>query len=140
MTLSQRQKAKSQLNHAFNRYFQAIHFVCHVFGISYFIRITSISSCLMNISYTVVIFTIFIVTFFYRISSVAPNFCKSDAISHSVIGIQQILSTITIITIYYQVLFQKPYSRRLLKFISVIEYEFVVLNIPFTAKRFMRKY
>lgn len=139
MPLPKAQPPDLQWNHSFSRNFHVIHLVSRVFGVSYFINIISVSSFLTNIPYTLALFTVFITTFLYRISSVPPEFCKSDAVSHSVIGIQQILATATIIAIYYQILFYKSHFKKLLKFISLIEHEFVALNIQFGKKRFTRK-
>lgn len=119
--------------------FYAVHLVSRIFGVSYFTNIVTTSSWFMNVPYTLSVLIIFIGAFSYRISSVPPNFCRSDAVSHSVIGIQQILTVVTISAIFYQILFYKDQFRKLLECTSSIEYEFNVLNIEFSCKHFMAK-
>lgn len=119
--------------------FYAVHQVSRIFGVSYFTNILTPSSWFMNIPYTLAVLILFFAAFLYRISSVPPNFCRSNAVSYSVIGIQQILIMFAIVAIFYQILFYKDRFKKLLKCISLIEYEFEVLNIGFSCKRFMAK-
>lgn len=136
MGLSKVQVEKFQSNNLLRQSFKSIHFVSLVFGISYFSGNSSIWWRILNIIYTLVVFTVLIGFFFYHISSVPPMLCQSNAVAHSVIGIQQILGTIVVAFIYYQVLFHKTQFQNLLKLIAKTETEFLPFNTKFSYKRF----
>lgn len=116
--------------------FRPIHIISLAFGISYFSEKGTVWSRILNILYTLFVFIVFMGCFLYRISRVPPMLCQSDAVSHSVIGIQQILAIFVVAFIYYQVLFYKTQFHDLLKLISKTETAFSVLNINFSYTRF----
>lgn len=116
--------------------FRPINIISSIFGISYFSANNSILSRILKMLYTLTLFAAFTGSFFYRISSVTPKFCASNAVAISVMGIQQILAFIVIVTIYYQVIFYNEKFRDLFKLISVTEIELHVLNIQLSYKHF----
>lgn len=132
-------RPKPQHSKSFYPSFRPMHIVSSLFGISYFHRLHSVSKKLASIAYTLAIFILFVVSFLYRITNTSPTLCNANAVSYSVIGIQQILSTIAIVTIYYQVLFYKSQFAHLLELVTLIEHEFVMLNIKCICKRFAMK-
>lgn len=139
MDLPKIQPVKSLRRDLIYNCLRPIHIVSCAFGASYFNNKTSILLRVANQIYTLAFFIAFAGSFFYRISSVPPRFCKPDAVANSVIGIQQILATIVITTIYYQVFFYKEQFKELLKLISSTENEFLVLNLRVSNKYFNMK-
>lgn len=129
-------RPQRQQNNSFYQSFRAVHKVASLFGISYFQRLHSIPQKSASIAYTLAIFITFVASFLYRILNMSPLLCNANAVAYSVIGIQQILSTIAILTIYYQVVFYKSKFVHMLKLVTLIEREFVTLNIQFRYKRF----
>lgn len=127
---------KSQHNHSFSRSFRSVHKISSVLGISYFQRVHSISQKLASSAYALAIFILFVASFLYRILNISPLVCNANPVAYSVIGIQQILSAIAIFTIYYQVLFYKSKFEHIFKLVTLIEHEFVMLNIQIPYKRF----
>lgn len=122
-----------------NSSLRSLHIACSVFGISYFAEFSSLPSRILHIAFTLLHFGIFVCSFMYSISYVAPKFCKSDAVSQSVMGIHQILAIIAVIAIYYQILFHKGSGKKLLDHLSAVENGFSALNIAFPSKRFVTK-
>lgn len=137
MVLPKLQLEKCPSNDLLRHSFRPIHFISLAFGISYFRGNSSIWwQIILNNLYTLIVCTVLIGCFIYRISSIPPMLCQSDAVSHSVIGIQQILATIVVAFIYYQVLFYKTHFHDLLKLISKTETDFLLFNTNFSYKRF----
>lgn len=132
-------RQKSQHFLSFCRCFRSIHIISSVFGISYFQQLHSNSRKFASVAYSMAIFIVFVASFLYRILNISPMLCNANAVSYSVVGIQQILGTIAIVLIYYQVLFYKSQFAYLLELVTLIEHEFVQLNIQFTYKRFAMK-
>lgn len=125
--------------YSIHQHFYAVHIASHIFGVSYFTNTVMDSSWFIDVPYTLIHFSIFIVTFLYRISCVAPNLSKSDIVSYSVIGIQQIFAIFTIVAIFYQILFNKNQFKQLLQLISLIEQKFITLNHHCSLKNLMVK-
>lgn len=107
-----------------------------LFGISYFQRSHSIPQKSASIAYALAILIAFVASFLYRLLNMSPLLCNANTVAYSVIGIQQILSTIAIFAIYYQVLFYKSKFVYMLSRVTLIEREFVTLNMQFPYKRF----
>lgn len=124
---------------SFYQSFRSMHMISSLFGISYFQRLHSISRKLASIAYSLAIFIAFVAAFLYRIINTSPALTKANTVSHSVFGIQQILGIIAIVTIYYQVLFYKSQFTQLLELVTLIEHEFVMMNMQCICKRFAMK-
>lgn len=136
MVLPKFQLEKFQSNNLLRNSFKPIHFISLAFGFSYFSENSSIRWRVLNIVYTLIVFIVFMGFFSYRIASVKPMLCQSNAVAHSVIGIQQILGTLVVAFIYCQVLFYKTRFRNLIKLISKTETDFSLFNANFSYKRF----
>lgn len=128
---------KAHLYNSFRQSIRSLHIILSVFGISYFHQDSS--KKLQRIAYSVCIFVVFITSFLFRILYITPMLCDANKVSHSVIGIQQILSTITIVTIYYQFLFYQTKFVHLLELVTIIEHAFTMLNIKLNYKLFAMK-
>lgn len=121
---------------SFCQSFRSVHRMSSLFGITYFQRSHSISQKSAGIAYALAISIVFVASFLYRLLNFPPLLCTANTVAHSVIGIQQILGTAAIFTIYYQVVFYKSTFKHMLSLITLIEREFVTLNIQFPYKRF----
>lgn len=119
--------------------FQAINIISNIFGISYFNQINSKFHQIINKSYTLVVYVLFLGIFLYRISSISPQFCQPDTVSSSVMGIQEILGAFVLTTIYYQVLFYRNRFQNMFKMLSTVDTEFTGLNLKFTYENSKRK-
>lgn len=119
--------------------FLPLNIISSVFGISYLHETKSKSLQIFSKLYTLTVCTVLFVSFLYRISSVLPQFCQPDAVSTSVMGIQEILATFVVTTIYYQVLFNQNQFRSVQNLISTADTRFSMLNIRFPSKNFERK-
>lgn len=133
---STRFRPKRQPSNSFCQSFRSMHRMSSLFGISYFQRLHSISQKSASIAYALAILIVFAASFLYRLINISPLLCNANTVSHSVIGIQQILSTIAIFAIYYQVLFYKSKFVHMLSLVTLIEREFVTLNIQLPYKCF----
>lgn len=130
---------KSLPNSSICHCLQPIHIVLCAFGASYSSVEKSIPLKVLNTMYTLIFFIVFSGSFFYRISSVPPRLCQSNDVAYSVMGIQQILATIVVITIYYQVFFYKDQFNDLMTSIASTEHELLVLNLNVSNERFAKK-
>lgn len=131
-------KASSQSS-SMAQLFLPLNIISSVFGISFLHETKSKSLRILNKLYTLTVFTVLLVSFLYRISSVSPQFCPPDAVSTSVMGIQQIFATFVVTTIYYEVLFNQNQFRNVQNLISMADTQFTILNIRFPPKHFERK-
>lgn len=139
MTHPKIQSLKSLQSDLIYHSFRPIHIVSCAFGTSYFDVKQSVVLKISNLIYTLMLFIVFSGCFIYRLSSVPPQFCQSDAVAHSVMGIQQILAIFVVSTIYYQVIFYRDQFKELLTSISSTENEFLTLNLSISNKRFETK-
>lgn len=121
-------------------HFHPLNVICILHGISllnYFYR-SKIHRIICNV-YSGILAIVCLIVSLYRLLYVAPRFSQSNAVAHSVLGIQQILNTIVILMIYYQVFSYKFDIRNVFQLISAIDREFLKLNIRFAYKSFGRK-
>lgn len=126
------------LNYIKNR-FKPLHFACSLLGISLFNHLKSNWPRWMHMIYGLILFLVFLSSFFYRIANVPPKFCQANAVGHSVIGIQQILSTFVITVIYYQYFSCRTSFQNTLMLMTDIDALFRSLNIHFIDDRFTVK-
>lgn len=133
------QPEKSLQNDLIYHCLRPVHIISCIFGVSYFKAKKSVILKVLKAIHTFTFFVLFTGSFIYRISSVPPQLSQPEAVAHSVMGIQQILAIIVILTIYYQVIFYKDQFIELLKLISSTENEFLLLNLCFSNKRFVTK-
>lgn len=110
-----------------------------VFGISHFSVKKSRLVRVVHLFYTWTVLTVFIGSFLYRISNVPPALCQPNAVAHSVMEIQQILSTIVLITIYYQVIFYEEKFNHLKLLMSLAEDALLMLNNNLPSEHLMTK-
>lgn len=120
--------------------FRSLHLVSSVFGVSY-LKYNKTPKFVQTFSilYTLTLFCLFELCFFYRILNVSPKLSRPHLVDHSVSGIQQILNTAAITTIFYQVLAYKTKFAKILKLIKIIDQIFASLNIHFTYNSFTTK-
>lgn len=136
---SKTNQTKTPRSNSFRQSCRSIRIISSVFGMSYFHRSSSKASKLASIAYATGIFIVFLASFLYRILNIQPMLCNANAVSYSVLGIQQILSIIAITTIYHQVLFYKSKFAHLLELVTLIEHKCEMLNIQLDYRRFATK-
>lgn len=132
-------KEKVQPKHLICDIFRPIHIVLRIFGITFFTAQQSRRFQILDMFYTLICFMAFVGSFSYRISSEVARFCQSDPVAQSVMGIQQMLSTLAIIAIYFQVIFYREQFHELIKTITSTNDAFSTMNVTFSEKKFATK-